>query len=304
MSSIKEKKKIIKIEYDKLYKQKCKELKKNKENLKEIIKELKEIKNELKEKQKELLILHKLRKGCLCSVSGLTYEKKIYNIVKYCNLNNKQFNTQNENELGGSRSLNDIQCNYINYNDIGIEIKKCNTPDWMQCTIKYNNINNNWEASTKGKNPKESRILFNQLINNIQIFGGNVPPFITDKITHEEWILIKKNTDMWNDCYIPIPNDTINKMYSSKGCQYIQISEYGLYYLGNDICNFNVPPFIVDQQLRIRTKVHKKKNKKGFCILSVTIACQPININVLLKSQYSLDDKNRLPKNLIYNFNQ
>ena len=45
------------------------------------------------------------------------------------------------------------------------------------------------------------------------------------------------------------------------------------------------------------------KNKKGFCVLSITIACQPKDISKLEKSKYSLDDKDKLPLSLIYNCN-
>jgi len=120
-------------------------------------------------------------------------------------------------------------------------------------------------------------------------------------ITHEEWLKIKKNTNKWNDYYIDIPNDTIKNMYLQKGCQYIQISNgFGLYHLGTDICNFNVPEFIIEQRLRIRTKIHTRKNKNGFCNLSVTISCQPKNINTLNKSSFSLDDVKKIPINLIH----
>ena len=71
-------------------------------------------------------------------------------------------------------------------------------------------------------------------------------------------------------------------------------------YLKDDICDFKVPRFICEQRMRIRTKIHTKKNKNGFCNLSVTIACQPINIKLLEDSPYSLDDIKRLPKNLKY----
>jgi hypothetical protein len=64
---------------------------------------------------------------------------------------------------------------------------------------------------------------------------------------------------------------------------------------------FNVPEFICEQRLRIRIKHHKKENSKGFCNLSVTIACQPTNIKNLMKSSYSLDNIEMLPHNLIYN---
>jgi hypothetical protein len=123
-----------------------------------------------------------------------------------------------------------------------------------------------------------------------------------DDITHEKWLQIKKDADgKWDDQYFDIPNDTIRKLYREKGCQYIQISDgYGLYHLGEDVCNFSVPVFDIEQELRIRTKIHERKNKQGFCKLSVTIAAKPKNIKSLNKSPYSLDDENKLPVSLIY----
>jgi hypothetical protein len=90
------------------------------------------------------------------------------------------------------------------------------------------------------------------------------------------------------------------KLYSKKDCSYIQISEKGLYHLGNDICDFKVPSFTCEQRLRVRTKIHEKKNKKGFCKLSVTIACQPKKIKNLINSEYSLDNHMKLPLILSY----
>ena len=77
-------------------------------------------------------------KGSQCSINGSQYEKKIYSITKHCNINNEPFNTQKEEELAGSSCKNDIECNFIGEKNIGIEAKKYNTPDWMQCSIKYN----------------------------------------------------------------------------------------------------------------------------------------------------------------------
>ena len=242
----------------------------------------------------------KLTKGKLCSINGNNYEKEIYNIIINYNINGQKFNTQDIKELGGSKIVNDIQCNYIKEKNIGIEIKKFNSPDWVQCSIIYNYDKIQWETSKKSKLPIECQDIFNIFINKIKLFDNDIPPFMKKKITHEEWINIKKNTKKWNDVYINIPNDIIKKLYYSKKCQYIQISNgYGLFHLGNDICNFNVPEFIIDQQIRIRTKIHNKKNAQGFCNISVTIACQPKNIKLLKKSPYTLDNKDKLPKNLI-----
>ena len=238
-------------------------------------------------------------KGAKCSINGKKYEFLVYNIVKKCKINNYYFNTQKEDELGGCNSNNDIECIMNNIN-IPIEIKKVNTPDWMQCSLKYDSISEKWIGSLKNKIPEKSKKIFEELISTTTLFNGKIPTFMLKDITHKEWLQIKKETNDFNDFYLDCPNDTIKKLYSEKGCFYIQISDKGLYHLGNDVCDFNVPEFICEQQLRIRTKIHTRNNSKGFCKLSVTISCQPKNIKDLSKSNYSLDNSLKLPKNLLY----
>ena len=43
-------------------------------------------------------------KGLGCSVNGKKYELQVYDIVKICKLNGNNFNTQNQDELGGCSS--------------------------------------------------------------------------------------------------------------------------------------------------------------------------------------------------------
>lgn len=234
-------------------------------------------------------------KGSQCSVNGKNYEKMVYDIVKTCYINHIPFNTQKVSELGGCSSKNDINCNLNGIEDIGIEVKKYNAPDWMQCSIKY--VDGEWIPS-KGRTANETCMIFYNLIKDKNLYDGEIPPFINNEITHEQWTNVKKETNKWNDIYIDIPSDTISKLYRIKGCDYIQISNYWLYHLGNDICGFYVPLFEVEQQLRIRTKIHTRKNKKGFCKLSVMVACQPKNIKNLKPSNYSLDSYEKLPGNL------
>lgn len=244
-----------------------------------------------------------IKKGSNCSRSGNAYELCIYNILKHVTVNGKTFNNQSVSELGGSNSRNDIVCIY-NDKPVGIEIKKYNTPDWMQCSLRKDIIKDSWVGSDKCKIPSQCRNIFNDLLNNVKLFDGCIPPFVDKKMTYEEWTKIKSETNQWNDQYFDIPNNTISKMYNIKGCDYIQISEYGLYHLGNDICSFHVPEFIIDQQIRIRTKVHKCTNKTNdLCRLSITASCKPRNIKQLPKSQYSLDDIKKLPVLCIYNDN-
>lgn len=223
-------------------------------------------------------------KGSLCSIEGKKYEMKIYDVIK--SISNKN--------LGGCSSEHDIICN-INNLEIPIEIKKFNTPDWMQCSIKF--LDNQWTTTkNNSKIPDNCKMIFENIIKDKKLFNGEVPPFFYKKLTHQEWIEIKKNTDVWNDIYFQIQNTTIRDLYASKGCKYIQISQYGLYHLGNDIGNFGVPEFVIEQQLRIRIKIHSSKDAHGNCNLSVMMSCQPKNIKNLIKSPFTLDDPENLPE--------
>jgi hypothetical protein len=248
----------------------------------------------------------KPKRGSQCSVEGGKYEKVIHSVIKNTTLNGKPFTTQKEEDLGGSTSKNDIICNSnaprgcFRNTVVGIEAKKANTPDWMQSKLEYSVKFKSWRGSNNSKIPKTCRKIFNNLLEGMDIYNREIPPFVVERITHEEWLNIKLSTKKWNDVRIPIPADTIKKLYRAKGCYYIQIDGYGLFHLGEDICNFGVPEFIIDQQIRIRTKVHSRKTANGFASLSVMAACQPKNIKQLVKSPYSLDDINLLPSNLKY----
>jgi len=235
-----------------------------------------------------------------CSISGKQYEIQIWNILKHCSIRGSPFHTNTLQQLGGSTSNIDIQCNFLSNNDIGIEIKKCRTPDWMQCSIYFDEKKNRWFSSkSRNKHPTISD-LFNQLLENKTIFDNATPFFLKEKITYPEWHHIKQSTDKWNDHHFDIPDSTIRNLYREKGCHYIQISEYGLYHLDEDICGFLTPVFQIEQQIRVRVKVHSRENKKGFCRLSIMASCLPKNINSLTKSDFSLDCREKLPKNIAY----
>ena len=177
---------------------------------------------------------------------------------------------------------------------------KVNMQRYSNPSLKYDLNEKKWIGSLNNKIPNESKIIFENLIDNIIIFNGKIPPFFEKNITYNEWKEFKNKTNDFNDCYLDCPNDTIKKLYSSKGCKYIQISELGLYHLENDICKFNVPEFICEQELRIRTKIHSKCDKNGYCKLSVTLSCKPVNIKKIIKSNYTLDNNKNIPLNLIY----
>jgi hypothetical protein len=91
------------------------------------------------------------------------------------------------------------------------------------------------------------------------------------EITHEDWVNIKREMRLPRYRIVPATllaaeNGASTSKFPEAGCT-----------IGNDLC-VNVPEFICDQRMRIRTKIHSRKNNKGFCVLSVIIACQPKNI--------------------------
>jgi hypothetical protein len=79
-------------------------------------KEIEDLKQLLKNKDDEIKKLTQIinkRSGHASLIEGKKYESKIYEICNKCYINDKKFNTQKENELGGNSCNNDIECNYI-----------------------------------------------------------------------------------------------------------------------------------------------------------------------------------------------
>jgi hypothetical protein len=120
-------------------------------------------------------MINNSNRGSMCSKEGKKYENLIYNIVNKCKLNGKLFNTQKEDELGGCKANNDIECNLYTNNDIPIEIKKYKTPDWMQLTLKYDTESNKWIGNPKNKIPDKSKKIFEELLSDIKLFNGKIP---------------------------------------------------------------------------------------------------------------------------------
>lgn len=243
------------------------------------------------------------KKGSKCSKSGKDYEKKVYNIVKYCYLNGEKINKQNEKELGGSSS----RCDLMLIKNAGVEIKRGFVPDWSQCSIIFDNKTMSWIAKPDGRNLNEVKKIFNKLLKGHKLFNGK-NPLNEKKMLHREWKELKEKTKDYVDNFINIPSDTIKEIYKLKGCAYIQIHKFGLFHLGKDVLEFDVPEFNIEQIMRIRIKVHStgivENEPDKNCTLSVTASLRPKDIDsfkpLKRKFQYSLDKIKKLPKNLIY----
>tara|TARA_B100000287_G_scaffold14312_1_gene14461 strand:+ start:855 stop:1580 length:726 start_codon:yes stop_codon:yes gene_type:complete len=239
----------------------------SKPNMEIILNELKNIRNEIG----SLVKLFYIKKGSNCSKSGKKYENEVYTIIK-----NSPFVI---GQGGGSSHAPDINC----VDDKSIEVKKASAPDWGQTVLKWKN--DSWFSKSE---------LFNKYLNKLNM---KHPPFLQNNMIYEEWLKIKSE---YKDEYIDIDDNAINEYYRKKGTYYIQLSDgYGLYHLGDDVFNLGVPKFEIKQRMRVRVKVHSRSNNNGYAQLSVTGALQPINLNQLMKSPYSLDNMDKLPPNLL-----
>lgn len=229
---------------------------------------------------------------------GRLYEKQVYHVCrKLVNPYGNLFCTMQEYEIG--KTAKDLLCNYYSKQDIGIEIKKQKAPDWMQMSICKKN-NTDWGSKGKGpiKIPEGAKTLLEDLLQNQMIYPED-PPFMDQYLSYEEWLPYK---EYYKDLYIPCPSTTISEVYRAKKCQYIQISEHGLFHTGEDVCDFGVPYFDCEQRLRIRIKIHKTSisygKNKGKMIASVIVSPQPKDIRTLEKSPYTLDHRKGIPRNL------
>ena len=208
----------------------------------------------------------KVCKGSMCSVNGKKYEDLCYGNIKH--------SPKIMEQGGGSSHKPDISTQNGH-----IECKPKQSPDWGQSKL-------NWEEGRW----VPTNELFQRYMDRVNF---KPPPFlINKKMTRDEWIKIKHD---YKDEYLTVDNHEIQNFYKNKGCAYIQIKGRGLYHLGEDPLEWGVPEFKVEQRMRIRAKDHGIRVSTRY---SVTAAFQPLNIKALVPSEYSIDDRTRLPPNL------
>ena len=243
-------------------------------------------------------------KGAKCSENGNNYEKLIWNNLKNTTINNEKFNTQTELELGGSSSHNDIMCNFNSkIKNISIEIKNYIGAEFIQLDVHKEGDKWIGPRITRKSHPLSviNRYLI-EINSQKDLYYGRLPPLNKTRKEFDEWQewLNNKKKEFESDDnkdYLWKSKDPefVKNNYKDKGCSYIQINKYGLYHLCEDICNFDVPEFKPDNiTLRLRCK---RRGGKGCVPSSITMSAY---VSGLVKSKYSLDIIDNLPKNLIY----
>jgi hypothetical protein len=253
-----------------------------------------------------IMSTHKGIRGSIAANSGKLYEEEIHALFQdtHFRINSTKiipFNTQTVKELGchDGASQHDITCNVTSPNsrDLGLEIKKANANDWVHVHLSYD------KESGKIVCPNDTpvRAIFNTLLTGVTIFGGKVPDFLSTgtKWSKEEFFAKKKG---FVQAKIPIPDDTISKVYESKGCQYIQISGQGLFSTGIDIYGLGVPQFKCKQYLTVYIKNHGARGNSNKLTLSVSAAFCPLDMMTLrtVNSPFSFDNPAKFPNKLVY----
>jgi hypothetical protein len=89
----------------------------------------------------------------------------------------------------------------------------------------------------------------------------------------------------FTDQFVDIPSDAVSIYYNTKDTYYIQIGGYGLYYMGKDPANLEVPKFTLGLKLRIRLK---RGGSSPIYNYRFSTAIQAVN-GTLSKSKYDLD---------------
>uniref|UniRef100_A0A6C0CB36 Uncharacterized protein n=1 Tax=viral metagenome TaxID=1070528 RepID=A0A6C0CB36_9ZZZZ len=247
----------------------------------------------LDEFENTLITIHKKYSG-KAAASGKAYERDTLDVCHKIKFKGSSSPLTTKKNTAGSSAGVDVIIKH-GVNEIGIECKK-KFVEGMQMTLQFDRTSGSWKSGGKNKIPEDAKILFEKNIGDMKIFNGKIPKFMNEKITHDEWLRIKKSSPDFSDVRFPCSNNLISKMYHAKGCQYIQVGSHGLYHTYQDVCGFGVPYFECESFIRIRTKIHAR-NKQGYMAASVTSSVMPCMLKIQ-KSPFSLDSFDQLPKNV------
>lgn len=101
--------------------------------------------------------------------------------------------------------------------------------------------------------------LVKQLLGETVVFGGEVPRFLTERVT--EWS--QEEAARFKDERCSIDPEAAAAYYAAKDTHYIVVEGRGVYHTGVDILGLGVPKFVCDMTLRIRTSKHRKRLPNG-----------------------------------------
>lgn len=252
--------------------------------------------------ESKAVVTHSRRSmGASSALRGKEYEVRVHRIIKSCILDGEPLTVQDEKNVGGSSSKRDLVC----AGDNGIEVKRnLSGADFIQLVVRWDSDSCTWKGPrrTRASHPLEIvekyLVIITKEHEKKPLFYGMIPPLgINNRKEYIVWD--KKYSDKrkedgkkGKDYTFDVDDTFIRVNYSIKGNSYIQIKDYGLYHLGNDVYNFGVPEFKPSKSwIRLRCKFHKGNIPSS---LTMSAKCKGLE-----RSPYSLDDLSKLPPNLM-----
>ena len=187
---------------------------------------------------------------------------------------------------GGSSSGTDCIFTYknIKYNT---EIKYNISKDYGAGSLVYDLNTRKWVISGRDETMQDilKGVKVEQFANQEWMASKQIPKkytidskFFTPNDVEEDYLNFREK-------FKNVENGLIGRYYNSKNVYYIQIKNYGLYYLGKDIADLGVPIFNPPLRLRIRLK---RKDSVKLSNYNFTTAIQLQSMPQ--KSSYNLED--------------
>ena len=141
-----------------------------------------------------------------------------------------------------------------------VEYKLDMKADFGQATLDYDKKKKRWLVT--GKQTKEGQQIqqlmraagVEDLINSTQGWKSSGIPkkFQVDgRVTKAQ---AKEDYKAFANKYVNISKDAVNKYYAEKDTYYIQIGNYGLYYMEKNPANLDIPQFLPQLRVRMRLK--------------------------------------------------
>ena len=182
---------------------------------------------------------------------GFLYEGRVHNKLKAKNLVPKGFKP-----AGSDPNAPDAMFvrNGVNHK---LEVKLDLKADYGQGTLEY--ANGIWRLGGAATPAAEElrglmRAVGIESFANSQ-WGPKGQPFKgrvdTAEFTQE---MVTSDYQNFKDGFLSIPSSALHSYYAAKGTYYIQIGDYGLYYMGGNPAGLPVPQFNPGLRIRIRIK--------------------------------------------------
>jgi hypothetical protein len=177
-----------------------------------------------------------------------------------------------------------------------VEYKLDMKADFGQSTLDYDKKKNRWYVT--GKNTKEGLQIqelmrgagVENLINSNQGWKKSGIPNkfnVEYRVTKQQ---AKEDYEEFPNKYVRIDRNSVNKYYAEKDTYYIQIGNYGLYYMEDNPADLDIPKFLPDLRVRMRLKAGGSGlNGVDYYNYRFVCALQIVNPTRIIKSSYDIE---------------